>query len=333
MCTLPAGATLSEKEFENCWESNSDGGGYSICTPKGLLTRKSTKLDEFKEMWKKDSIEYGSQYSRLIHFRNSTGGLKTEFNCHPFAVRKGLVMAHNGVINIEIPEGEKDKSDTHVFVDHVLKKLPRWWDKNDAMVRLISRYIGGGSKLAFLDDTGEFMIFNKSAGVTDNNRWFSNDMYKSKRVVTSSYSGSSSYYGYSANSFYFANQRWQICGCCSCIVPWSETRKYGDVEFCKTCVSFHEYFTKRGAAYKAATDACMDMMACHFREIIPPSWDKFTTLYYNVNKKLTEDGKEMLPYPLDKHGKILPKYKEPQWQKPKDDEEYNMHMFGAYGGV
>lgn len=283
ICVLPRDTKLSEEEFENCWDSNPDGGGYTLSTPEGLVTKKSCDKQEFKKMWKEDSVKFGATIPRLVHFRVGTCGLKTEFNCHPFIINKGLVMAHNGVIPIAIPESRKDESDTHYFVKEVMKRLPRWWMSNPALAYMLTQTVGSGSKLVFLDKTGEFTFINKKSGTEDNGRWFSNHSFKwikNKGSSTSSnvhmgFRGGNYANNWRTGNHYIGAVNYQTCGCCGAIDKYSNTRPVQGVEWCLTCKGIADYLhDKKGILFHESIELTRLIMKSHTRQFIPP-WDTF----------------------------------------------------------
>src|SRR5215467_2080791 len=59
------------------------------------------------------AVERANGYPYVLHFRYATHGTKGLDNAHPFKVRTGLYVAHNGVIPVKITD--KAKSDTYHF--------------------------------------------------------------------------------------------------------------------------------------------------------------------------------------------------------------------------
>jgi hypothetical protein len=174
---------LSGNKFNQCWKHNSDGGGYSFIN-RGTLELKRGFFDR-KEMlaaYRSDRKEhFDSPF--LLHFRIATQGDISEQNTHPFRVRPDLVMAHNGHI---MGHRHAIKSDTHVFVLDVLRKLPDNFENHDAILELLDGYIGS-DKMVFLRADGKAMIMNEGWGKWDKNGgcWFSNDSYKKRKYTTS----------------------------------------------------------------------------------------------------------------------------------------------------
>lgn len=84
-------------------------------------------------------------------------------------------MAHNGVLS-EHSYANSKKSDTRHFIEDVLRKLPDGWESSPAIGQLISGYVKG-SKLVFMDESGEYSIFNEDDGHWKAGRWYSNYSY------------------------------------------------------------------------------------------------------------------------------------------------------------
>ena len=180
MCVIvvqPAGKQLSGNKFRNCWNRNSDGGGYSFIQDEDLVIKKGyfdqvTMLDEYRE-----DIKANPESPFLIHFRISTSGLVDEINTHPHRVRDDLVMAHNGHIT---GYGSKEQSDTLEFVSTILKQMPPAWEEDEVQVHLIEQYIRG-DKMALLRSDGEYVIINEDAGNWQDGLWFSNKSWEKKK--------------------------------------------------------------------------------------------------------------------------------------------------------
>ena len=168
---------LSQEQIENCWSNNGDGAG--ILYKEGGRLKIYKNLKSVKKFYKKYT-KVIEQSNCLIHFRISTAGGVNTKNCHPFFVDKDLGFIHNGVIS---GWGNKvdGQSDTYSYNKEVLGKLPKGFQKNDAICELIGSDIGTGSKFAFMDKTGEFTIIGANryrAHYGENGNWYSNDSYK-----------------------------------------------------------------------------------------------------------------------------------------------------------
>lgn len=173
------GLTLKENALKLCWDNNPDGAGFAWPEDGKVKVFKEVKdFDKFYTEYKKVKETYNG--NMLLHFRIATHGEVCEENCHPFLVNDKLAFIHNGIISNVVKD--KKESDTILFNKKVLQTLPVGFHKNAALKTLMEEYVGR-SKLVFLDADGEFSIVNESLGTWDSECWFSNDSYKTKKVV------------------------------------------------------------------------------------------------------------------------------------------------------
>jgi hypothetical protein len=174
----PEDVTLDKSVLRTCWDNNTDGAGM-LYLDGGVLKihKEMTKFDSFYDEYLRiRSAHKDSQV--VIHFRISTHGKVNETNCHPFIVDDYWGFVHNGIIS-NAPH-HNDYSDTYMFNQEILQKLPKDWMFNDAIYELIVGYIGS-SKLVFLNTDNEAYIVNEDMGVWDLGCWFSNKTYKESR--------------------------------------------------------------------------------------------------------------------------------------------------------
>jgi len=116
----------------------------------------------------------------LIHFRIATHGTVDLYNCHPFIVDSEHSFIHNGVIaGMSATDKNDNRSDTRIFNDTILRKLPIGWEKNEAIVSMIESRIGI-SKLCLLSIDGTVTIFNEEKGHWKDGIWFSNYGYTTR---------------------------------------------------------------------------------------------------------------------------------------------------------
>lgn len=239
-CLLPKGTKISEKEFENCWDSNPDGGGFCYLDEQGkFIVRKSLKLDEFKELWKEHSPQL-EHSPFLLHFRIRSQGDISIDNCHPFKINPDAMMIHNGNITETGAGGKEPKSDSALFAEW-LGGLPRNFYRNAATVRLIKSHIGMTNKIVLLDKTGDYLILNRTQGFESDGRWFSNNAFKYERTIPAtnfnkgnSKGNSSTHLTPSNNYRSIVTKHWHECAWC---LRW--VQRGPDWEFspdrCKVC--------------------------------------------------------------------------------------------------
>ena len=217
MCVIaiqPKGNVISKQELQNCWDNNGHGGGIMYADNGKIIVKKEMKsFDKFYEY-----VQEGSKLdsSVVIHFRIATSGGINEYNCHPFKIHKNLYFCHNGILDINVPQGSKE-NDTQIFNNILMKPLPYNFYKNQAIMNVLEFTIGFGNKFVFLDDKGDYFILNEKAGEwSEDGAWFSNTSYKKAKS-----------YGYSS---YF-NSDWEDGWYGNKVSSGKTTYKYSKDEF------------------------------------------------------------------------------------------------------
>jgi hypothetical protein len=171
-------ATLTKKTFRNCWDANPDGAG--LCYFDGERVQIFKELKSYKLFFN----EYSNVRKKFpdidiaIHFRIATHGRVNLTNCHPFRINKRAGFIHNGMINNL--ERSADFSDTYLFNETILKKLPANFTNNGALLELIGGYIGA-SKLVIINGPVS-VIVNEDFGHWDGGNWYSNKSYQDRPV-------------------------------------------------------------------------------------------------------------------------------------------------------
>jgi hypothetical protein len=178
--------TFSEDIIRNCWNNNRDGGGMIWSDVKTNQLHIYKEIKSFQSFFNKylEVRRSNPKSNVVLHFRISTSGGVNETNCHPFQVNKDLAFVHNGVIS-ELNGIDAKKSDTNLFNEIYLRKLPSDFIYNDAILMLIKKFIGS-SKLIFLNAYNEYTIVNEQNGQRDaefEGCWFSNATYKKVNYV------------------------------------------------------------------------------------------------------------------------------------------------------
>jgi hypothetical protein len=144
---------------------------------KGLKIYKSMDFDEFMAEWHK-LVPAQEEVPAVLHFRIATQGSKKLENCHPFLVKPGLGLAHNGTIRWAKPlNKEDDRSDSEILAQDILASLSARQLGQYPIRKLIEEAIGF-SKLALLDAKGKLIIINGSLGEWHEGVWFSNTSFR-----------------------------------------------------------------------------------------------------------------------------------------------------------
>jgi hypothetical protein len=156
--------------MRNCFLNNSDGAGIAWVDENALHIEKG--YFEWKPLWKKlKSLE---PFPVMLHCRLATHGSIKAANCHPFLLSNGMAMAHNGILDIK--PMRPDMTDSETFGKLVLEKFTLHDMRKERISTLLSMAIGG-SKIALLDNSGQFEFLNEHLGVEFEGIWFSNDSF------------------------------------------------------------------------------------------------------------------------------------------------------------
>jgi hypothetical protein len=170
----PQGGTISEDTLWKCWSYNNDGAGFAFPKEGKLVIEK--ELNSFKRFFKRYVRERQRHPDQnfMLHFRIKTHGLVSKSNVHPFLIHEELAFVHNGMV-----DGFHDptKSDTVLFMEKVLRTMPKDFINHEGIRRLI-RKSTGWSKFIFLQADGAYRIINEEGGVWDEGNWYSNTTYR-----------------------------------------------------------------------------------------------------------------------------------------------------------
>ena len=198
ICRKETGVPLDEQSWKwlkNSFDNNDDGAGfmYRLNNSKIRIFKGFMTWDAFKDavMDKLDTI---NAKEVIFHFRIGTSGTMSQAMCHPFPICRSdsklgqtkvkcdAALVHNGIIS---GYGDREFSDTHVFVRDVLTQIPY---KTKAMRSLMANALH--SKFMIMDSATTYMMgeFEKEKG------WmFSNNSYKREPYVKPV--GGYTYYG------------------------------------------------------------------------------------------------------------------------------------------
>ncbi len=167
---------IPKEQLKESFDNNRDGSGYLFAMNGNLTIKKGFFVfNDFYDNYSRDMEKFNNPVS-IIHFRITTHGITNKTNCHPFLINDGIGFAHNGMI--DFVDDHKKKSDTLMFKNEILSILPDGFIFNDSIMKLIEASIGT-SKLAFLDNNGNYRIANEGLGHwnKDNTIWYSNKSY------------------------------------------------------------------------------------------------------------------------------------------------------------
>ncbi|MGB2796645.1 MAG: hypothetical protein WBD44_05230, partial [Phycisphaerae bacterium] len=156
---------------------------------------------------------------------------KTDANsCHPFFVNSKTGFAHNGILST-INVKNSQKSDTMIFVEEILKKMPDKFLDNVGNLTLIEHYAAAEkSKFIFMENTGNVTIINKNAGIWDAGIWFSNTNFDAPQ------------WDFEPVSYGYPGTRMERCGFCEEYYEPIELEYEPDYNT-NCCINCREYIT------------------------------------------------------------------------------------------
>jgi glutamine amidotransferase len=153
MCVIvhqPAGKRLVKRDAKALWLENPDGGGIAYPHGKRVVV---VKAMTFEEWWREYRliIHRHPKVDVLLHLRIATHGGVDLDNVHPFYVgdNEQTVVAHNGVIYDCVPAHWESRSDTRVFVEDALPRLPAAWIDDEYLSAMVAGWVSP-SRLMFL---------------------------------------------------------------------------------------------------------------------------------------------------------------------------------------
>ena len=123
---------------------------------------KNGQLETFKTLKAEEMLDYYTEHFDelktapfVFHARIATNGSKSLKNCHGWKTLNGhAAFFHNGILNIE---SRGDMTDSETFLRDIYEPIANNLGHRKA-VRAINAIIGG-SKFAFIGDTGEIKLY------------------------------------------------------------------------------------------------------------------------------------------------------------------------------
>ena len=238
--------TPSRDELLCACTNNPDGFGYAIHLGNRILTGKGLSAEHVVNKFLKLREQYPDTWA-MFHARYATHGSVCVPNTHPYEVggRQDLILAHNGILGIDIPKGD-DRSDTLVFAEDWLPNMLELLDDEsgfDELEELVS-----GSKIAIFSCAPELQnqvyLLNEDLGHwVDSGIWWSNYSYKTKTYL---YSG-----------YYSKNTSWDY---------WDDDSEVSkdELELCLVCMQYepHQDFDFVCGNCNYCLDCCMPITEC-----------------------------------------------------------------------
>jgi predicted glutamine amidotransferase len=198
---------LTDPVLQACFDNNRDGAGFAYVNEEGqLMVEKGYfEFQKFLDAYRPVEERVQGLGPMLVHFRISTGGTKTEDNCHPFLFKHGALI-HNGHFFSAID----NRSDTHLLVDRIGEQLSR--GAVQMHKKTLETVFGKGNKVAILYPDRSYEIINEEEGKWEDGVWFSNTYWRYRMTggggayrVPDVYQGSAADMCYRERGFYGAD--------------------------------------------------------------------------------------------------------------------------------
>lgn len=186
---LPKYKEVTMETLINCYESNSDGFGFSYFDDNGnLVIRKFIGQDNIMLGIEEFLLtrEHFIKKCMMAHFRIASHGRISKKTCHPFKINNDMVFCHNGILSDFTNQLSLDSkiSDTMLFNRKVFQKLPADFMRYPVYKKMLEETIGQFNKMIIMNKDGNHWILNEDVGEWHEGVWFSNDSYKPFDYIT-----------------------------------------------------------------------------------------------------------------------------------------------------
>ena len=217
--------------------NNPDGFGFAVHYGDRIVTGRGLVFDKVYADYVKAVDGFGGSSCSLFHHRWATSGDITKANAHPFFIGEDRlsVIAHNGVLAVDIPKGDK-RSDTRIYAEEILPS----WGGACADFDEIEQLIGADNKLVILsandDCLYDWQIVGEAGGHwdTDTDTWFSNYSYLERVRVPLLSSYSADWYESTRRAEPSLGRVFDFCAACGLeFSPLSY--RWQDSHKCRTC--------------------------------------------------------------------------------------------------
>lgn len=261
LCVFEPGSSPTRQELENSAASNPHGFGYAFLMDDRIITGRGMDANDVIDRFMRLRDGHPNVWA-MFHARYATHGTTNKSNCHPFRVDgdPNIVLAHNGILPIDVPKHE-NRSDTRIFADDHLPNYLEWLDDPQGFELLESWASGNKIAVFSLDKRLEnnVYIINENLGHWDNGRWWSNTSYKSSPYV----GRYESLRAYDSGEACTVTEWWKRSSTQECIYCYSMLNdQEWDWGYCDTC--------------KSCLECAMDIIDC---ECYRPGLSAKTTTY------------------------------------------------------
>ena len=180
---------ISIDDMKQAYSSNKDGFGLMYVKNNQVIVKKilPKKFDDILNLY---NLHKTQTKEIALHFRFKTQGLINHANCHPYKIfskkenGRDTFLMHNGAL-LPIPILNEKRSDTHQFIEYYLRNILKEnleLLNNKEFIEIINDFIGSDKLLILDSETSKFTIFNQDQGYFENNTWYSNSYFKTKKI-------------------------------------------------------------------------------------------------------------------------------------------------------
>jgi hypothetical protein len=172
----PAGHTIPDAYLERAAQMHPHGFGLGWVYPESGQLHLWRSVRDAKAWRHRVAALKGAVV--IAHARYATHGPKVKANCHPAWLGEPgqALVGHNGVLR-SVPDCKAGRSDSRVFIDHVLGHLKAGWQQDAVLRGQLEHLIGSGNKLVVLNADASYTILNERIGHWKDGVWYSNDSY------------------------------------------------------------------------------------------------------------------------------------------------------------
>lgn len=271
LCVFQPGASPTRQELENSAASNPHGFGYAFLMHDRIITGRGMDATDVIDRFMRLREGYPDVWA-MFHARYATHGVTDKSNCHPFRVDgdPNIVLAHNGILPIDVPRGE-NRSDTRIFADDHLPNYLEWLDDPTGF-QLLEDWASGSKVAIFSLDKrleNNVYIINENLGHWDNGRWWSNSSYKTTPYIGHYSSKSMRAYGGWLDEEWVSDNRTDSCGTATMTEWWKRSGEESCV-YCSNPLSSQEWDWGYCDFCKSCLECAMDIVDCEcYRQNMP----------------------------------------------------------------
>lgn len=181
LCVAEPGKTPTRQQLLNAADNNPHGYGFAFHLESTILTGRGMDAEEVIDRFLRIREVHPNSWA-MFHARYTTHGATNKGNCHPFRIGGSdkLVLAHNGILPIDVPHGD-NRSDTRIFAEDFLPDLGIEALDDPEMFEQMERWMGGSKVVVFsADPRTEYKVYflNGDLGHEVDGIWWSNDGHK-----------------------------------------------------------------------------------------------------------------------------------------------------------